>query len=220
LMYPQMITEYESDNYVRSGTAFYIYSPPKKMFLHPNKDGLAKWIAVVGDTGDAEVVVKLRGSDQVLGAYHGEGDGAVVESYHDNKATQQRFKRVWNAKKDAFLLKFMHDEKLCVGVDDNNHIKVMQCGAVNVSEWRHEDGHIVDTRTGLCITGRVVAADRTFYELREKGSTLQKFDIEVTGCDQLRYRESDMLMGIMPNAECLKPWYIYEMDVDDPIAEN
>jgi hypothetical protein len=219
-LFPPMLTEVE--NYRRSAQPFFLFNLAKREFLVPGvKPGdRARWLSAdATDRAELSVGLRLRGTQMVVCAEGvSSADGAAAVLWADERRTHQRFKV------DGGRVSFVHSGK-CLGVWEGRPAQYGCEDSRAAAGWAFDDsGRVRLANTGLVLTATPDARgdfgkDLTLAPASDAGAAAQLFDrFDDDACAALEYGEAEILRGEMPPPGCSEPWYIYEMNTEDPIV--
>jgi hypothetical protein len=231
-VHPPIVTEHVADNFLRKGMPYYIFAPNKMMFLVPAK--IPYWVSSDGDPSDTPFWIRLQGTPFVWDVRkRSMNSGAMIDLHkktdtkHDNQVFRRRYAddsaSAWKKHNMAFKLS-THGQDMCVskGKDDS----LVQAMCASGVEWRHVAGRMVTSDGSYAqaekkrkggLTGRLVLS-RT-----QTDDGTQQFEIvPVHDCaaGTFEYGEKELISGVMPGLQCIKPWYLYEMSHKDMTEEQ
>lgn len=231
--FPAIITEYTEDNFIRIGRPFYLFSIKKRMFLVPpdTKTGPPRWAVTGRKKSEQQGLVKLvlKGTSFALRIRKIQTDTRTeakmaLDALHDDVEEQLFFREMKNS---DFRLLSVEQYTVVYGEAHTGEVLVRGSGPPKDDEWWTMDdmGRLTHKYSGKRIAAEYnekTGKYRGPVTLQSSSIAHDKFEIKIDpSCtSKISYGEKDVLAGRVPDNLCIKPWYFYEMNINDPELDD
>lgn len=231
-----MFTEHDGDNYNRLGNPFYVFSLKKGCFLVPPAGGdqPPTWV-FANDGGSDEVseVFRLSGTAFAMEEKRVYGESGIEfrcvlsaeKSQSEEGSDEQRLFRDFGDSAGSFRI-LNNTKERCLVVKSGKLFFVDKTGS-SVEYWTYDEGNrLVNAFSMLCVEAEWNASKKRYtgklVGSPASASNGQKFVMEKKedSNNRISFTEKDILRGKSPETGSIKPWYFYEMGVNDPDVED